>query len=61
MFLAGAKDDGTGLKTAGGRVLAVTADGADLAEAQSRAYAAADQISFEGGWMRRDIGWRALS
>ena len=28
--------------------------------AQKNAYAAADQIHFDGAQMRRDIGWRAL-
>jgi phosphoribosylamine---glycine ligase len=42
--------------TAGGRVLTVTAVGADLAEARSRAYQAAADISFAGKHFRRDIG-----
>ena len=45
--------------TNGGRVLTVTAIGADLDEAAERAYRGADAISFEGKMMRRDIGWRA--
>ncbi len=44
----------------GGRVLNVTARGATLAEAQSRAYAMADQVDWPEGFYRRDIGWRAL-
>jgi phosphoribosylamine--glycine ligase len=44
----------------GGRVLAVTARGDNLAQAQARAYAAVDQIDWPGGFYRRDIGWRAL-
>jgi phosphoribosylamine---glycine ligase len=44
----------------GGRVLNVTARGASLAEAQSRAYAMVDRIDWPGGFCRRDIGWRAL-
>jgi phosphoribosylamine--glycine ligase len=44
----------------GGRVLAVTALGATVAEAQRRAYAAVDQIDWPQGFCRRDIGWRAL-
>jgi phosphoribosylamine--glycine ligase len=56
---------GTALKqkkvvTAGGRVLGVTSLGADLLEAQKRAYEAIGRISFEGAYYRRDIGWRAL-
>ena len=42
--------------TAGGRVLAVTATGASVDDARSRAYRAADAITFEGKHMRRDIG-----
>ena len=52
---------GTALKegrivTSGGRVLGVTALGATLEEARTKAYAAADKISFEGKQLRRDIG-----
>jgi phosphoribosylamine--glycine ligase len=48
------------LVTAGGRVLAVTARGASLAEAHSRAYTAVERIEFRGKQYRRDIGARAL-
>lgn len=48
------------LETAGGRVLCVTAVGATLKAARDRAYAAADEISFEGLRRREDIGWREL-
>ncbi|TGD42514.1 phosphoribosylamine--glycine ligase [Pseudotabrizicola sediminis] len=44
----------------GGRVLNVTARGASLAEAQTRAYAMVDAIDWPEGFCRRDIGWRAL-
>ena len=43
------------LVTNGGRILNVTAIGADLAEARERAYAAVDKISFEGMRHRTDI------
>ena len=46
--------------TAGGRVLAVTAAGADLREALAKVDEAMAGISFEGMQYRRDIGWRAL-
>ncbi len=46
--------DGT-IVTAGGRVLNVTAFGADLEEARRSAYAAAKMISFEGMQLRGDI------
>jgi phosphoribosylamine--glycine ligase len=52
-------DDGT-LVTSGGRVLNVTALGPDFAGARDRAYEAASRISFDGMFMRTDIGARAL-
>jgi len=45
----------------GGRVLNVTATGASVTEAQARAYAAVDAISFPTGFCRRDIGWREVA
>ena len=60
VFHAGTKaQDGKVLAT-GGRVLNVSARGDTLQEARDRAYAAADAIDWPGGFMRRDIGWRAL-
>ncbi|MEU5389286.1 phosphoribosylamine--glycine ligase [Kitasatospora cineracea] len=41
--------------TAGGRVLSVTAVGADLAEARAKAYAGVAEISFKGAQHRTDI------
>ncbi len=46
--------------TAGGRVLAVTAESSDLREALERIYERMKTISFEGMQYRRDIGHRAL-
>ena len=46
--------------SAGGRVLGVTARGATIAEAQARAYQAAERIHFDGMQYRRDIAARAL-
>ena len=61
MFHAGtAALDGKTIAT-GGRVLAATARGANLAEAQARAYAMVDATDWTGGFCRRDIGWRALT
>ena len=55
VFHAGtARRDGR-VVTAGGRVLAVSALGADLADARARAYGAASMISFEGLHRREDI------
>jgi len=61
VFHAGTRQRGAALETAGGRVLGVTAGGADLAQAIRRAYAAAGQIRFEGLHLRRDIGRKGLS
>ncbi len=44
----------------GGRVLNVTAHGADVTAAQAKAYEAVDAIDWPGGFCRRDIGWRAV-
>ncbi len=46
-------------KTAGGRVLAVTGLGDDLAAARSAAYRGMDGVKFANMQVRRDIGWRA--
>ena len=46
--------------TAGGRVLGVTALGADLVDARRKAYEAVDKIRFEGAHFRRDIGAKGL-
>jgi phosphoribosylamine--glycine ligase len=49
-----------GFETSGGRVLGVTARGADVQEARDRAYKAVSEVSFEGAQLRRDIAARAL-
>jgi phosphoribosylamine---glycine ligase len=49
------------LVTVGGRVLGVTALGANLDAAVQRAYEAVQAISFEGMFYRKDIGRRALA
>lgn len=58
---AGTRRDGDAILADGGRVLAITALGRDVAEAQSRAYAAVDRLDWPGGFCRRDIGARALN
>ncbi len=47
--------------TQGGRVLCATALGQTVAEAQQTAYYLADGIRWNGMFMRRDIGWRAIA
>ncbi len=61
VFHAGTKLDGDTLVTAGGRVLGVTALGDTVGEAIERAYEACERISWEGMYLRRDIGHRALA
>jgi phosphoribosylamine-glycine ligase len=60
VFHAGTKLEGASIKAAGGRVMAVTGWGKDLAGARERAYAAVRGICFDGMHFRRDIGHRAL-
>lgn len=57
LFQAGTKElpDGT-VVTDGGRVLAVTAYGDDIADAVANARTAAAKVSFEGCYSRADIG-----
>lgn len=56
-FHAGSKLDGQGrVVTNGGRVLGVTAKGATLKEARTKAYEAVDWVGFENKYMRHDIG-----
>lgn len=49
------------LLTSGGRVLAVTALGDSVKEAQSKAYETINTVKFNGAQYRKDIGFRALN
>jgi phosphoribosylamine--glycine ligase len=60
IFHAGTVADGGRILANGGRVLNVCALGKSVAEAKARAYAAVDLIRWDGGFCRRDIGWRAV-
>jgi phosphoribosylamine---glycine ligase len=61
VFHAGtAMKDGQ-LVATGGRVLNLTATGKTVAEAQARAYALVDQVDWDNGFCRRDIGWQAIN
>lgn len=56
-FHAGTKKCPDGrILTNGGRVLGITAKGADLKEARANAYQAAQWVEFENKYMRQDIG-----
>ena len=62
VFHSGTARDAAGnLVTAGGRVLGIACTADDLPTAIDRAYAAADQVKWDGMICRRDIGKRALS
>ena len=61
VFQAGTRRDDDTLVAAGGRVLAVTATGADISAARDAAYRGVDAIDFADGFCRRDIGWRELA
>ena len=61
VYHAGTKLENDILVTAGGRVLGVTAVENTLLAAIEAAYAAADQITFEGVHKRTDIGQKALA
>ena len=60
VFHAGTALDGEQLIASGGRVLNVTATGKTVTAAREAAYTAIDEISFPGGFYRRDIGWREV-
>ncbi len=60
VYHAGTKQEQGRLVTSGGRVLGVTAVGANARGAQRAAYAAAGQIHFTHSVCRRDIGERAI-
>ena len=60
VYHAGTKLEDGKLKTAGGRVLGVTALAKDLAGAVEKAYQAVEHIHFDNMHFRRDIGGKAL-
>jgi len=60
IFHAGTTEKDGNVVTAGGRVLCATALGTTVGEAQQKAYALAAKISWNGMFMRRDIGYRAI-
>lgn len=61
VFHAGTASDSNGKITAvGGRVLGISAMGKNVRDAQKKAYEAVDVINWPEGFVRRDIGWRAI-
>ena len=61
VFQAGTRAEDGNLVSNGGRVLAVTATGRTVAEAQAGAYRAIAAINFPTSFHRRDIGWREIA
>ena len=55
-FHAGTKKTDEGIVTNGGRVIGITAKGANLKEARANAYRATEWVDFENKYMRHDIG-----
>ena len=60
VFHAGTVEEGGAVRTAGGRVLCVTALADSVRQAQQRAYDAIRGIHFDGMQFRHDIGHRAV-
>ena len=60
VFVAGAKRENGVLKTAGGRVLGVTATADTLKKALDSAYEKVNHVHFENAFWRKDIGAKAL-
>ncbi|GAA3228204.1 hypothetical protein GCM10020256_40280 [Streptomyces thermocoprophilus] len=58
---AGTRREGDAVVSAGGRVLSVTATGADLTQARERAYAAVGRIRLDGSQHRTDIAAKAAA
>ncbi len=60
VFHAGTRQQNGTVVTNGGRVLGVTALGANITAAKARAYEAVSRIRFEGAYYRRDIADKAI-
>ena len=61
VFHAGTANTNDDVVTSGGRVLCVVGLGDSVANAASEAYEAVDKIDWEGVYIRRDIGHRAIA
>jgi phosphoribosylamine--glycine ligase len=56
VFHAGTRHEDDGFYTHGGRILGVSATGANLDEARMAAYSAVQKIEIDGAFYRKDIG-----
>jgi len=61
IFHAGTAEKDGQVVTAGGRVLCAAALGNSVSKAQAKAYELANKISWNGMFMRKDIGYRAIA
>jgi phosphoribosylamine--glycine ligase len=61
VFQAGTRAAAGGIETAAGRVLGVTASGADLRQAIASVYCDVARIRFDGMQFRSDIGKKGLA
>jgi phosphoribosylamine--glycine ligase len=61
VFHAGTARDGGKVVTAGGRVLCVVGLGDTVANAAGQAYDAVNKLCWDGVYLRRDIGHRAIA
>ena len=60
VFHAGTVSDGPAVTTSGGRVLAVTSYGKDLATALKKSYESVGKVEFDKSYFRSDIGFDVL-
>jgi phosphoribosylamine--glycine ligase len=60
IFHAGTKLEKENIYSNGGRVLCATALGADIKDAQKKAYDLIEKVKWEGAYYRTDIGFKAL-
>jgi phosphoribosylamine--glycine ligase len=60
IFHAGTRLDAGNITSNGGRVLCATALGADIKEAQEKAYRLINSVSWKGGYFRTDIGFKGI-
>ncbi|MDX8399791.1 MAG: phosphoribosylamine--glycine ligase [Gallionellaceae bacterium] len=60
VFHAGTSEKDSQLVNSGGRVLGVTTLAPSVAEAQETVYAALENMRWDGGFYRKDIGYRAI-
>lgn len=61
VYHAGTKKDSSRVVTSGGRVLAVTSLGKDIAEAREKSYRSIQKLRFDGMYFRNDIGLDLLN